>query len=87
MDEASNLSKIDAKYRSKSVKPELNTADALQKFQSRKSFLNTPHNIMLERRMSDASVRSMDSNVFKRGMESMLTHRRRSTLFEVSCLR
>ena len=73
------------KDKSKSMGMELHTADALKRLKRGSIFLGAPERAAtLERRSSNVSIHSMDSNVFKRGLESMLSSRRKSTLFEVS---
>lgn len=46
-------------------------------------FLRAPRDLVNERRGSVTSIQSIESNVFKRGIDTMSARGRRSTLFEV----
>jgi hypothetical protein len=72
---------LDLKKRAKSI-IYATIAGRFKKFE-KKFFLNAPGNLPRQRRNSVTSNNSMDSNIFKRGVESISNNGRRASLFDV----
>ena len=85
MNKFKELEQIGKTSRAKSTFANVNNNGDTDKLRSKGPFLGTP-NIPYERRSSNASASSLDSNMFRRGIESFRSNHKKSTIYEVKYL-